>query len=151
VDRPRWRTTLSYRLLPTLQAGIEYNAGVGEIDPIVNWFALTESDRRPAVIFGTSSDRIGTPKGKQSYYVTVAKQIGSLPVAPYASLSYSETDRGFTVPFGANIQLGRQWMLLPMYDGHASHTMLSYVQGRASIGLIAAWNRRFGMSVGYHF
>ena len=143
--------TLSYRLLPTLQAGIEFNAAVGEVDPIVNWFALTETDTRPAVIFGTSSDRIGTPKGKQSYYVTFAKQIGTLPVAPYVSLSYSETDRALRIPFGANIQLGNQWMLLPMYDGHASHTMLTFVEGRASIGLIAAWNRRFGLSVGYHF
>ena len=151
VERPRWRTTITHRLTSRLQAGIEVNAQVGEIGPIGNWFVLTESAVRPAVIFGTSSDRIGTPKGKQSYYVTVAKQLSALRVAPYFSLNYSETERGFNVPFGANLGLGKGFSLLPMYDGHASHTLLTWSGRRESIQLIAAWNRRFGMSLGYHF
>lgn len=124
---------------------------MGEVDPIANWFAITETDSRPAVIFGTSSDRIGTPEGKQAYYVTFAKQIGSLPLAPYCSVNYSETNRGMNFPFGMTLQLGNQWQLLPMYDGHASHTLLTYIQDHSSIQLIAAWNRRFGVALGYHF
>jgi hypothetical protein len=151
VDRPKWRTTLSYRLTPRLQAGVEVNAAVGEVDPIANWFALTETDRLPAVIFGTSSDRIGTPKGTQAYYVTFSKQVGNYPVAPYFSVNYSSADRGFNVPFGASIQLGQQFTLTPMNDGHASHTMLTWSGKHESVTLIAAWNRRFGISFGYAF
>jgi hypothetical protein len=142
---------LSYRFAPTFQAGVEFNAAVGEVGPIANWFALTETDTRPAVIFGTSSDRIGTPEGKQAYYVTFSKQIGQLPVAPYMSVNYSGTDRGFNFPFGASIQIGQQFVLTPMYDGHASHTVLTWSHHQASLSLIAAWNRRFGVSVGYAF
>lgn len=121
------------------------------MDPIANWFAVRETDRLPAVIFGTSSDRIGTPKGKQAYYVTFSKQIGNLPVAPYFSANYSSTDRGFNVPFGASIQLGQQFTLTPMYDGHASHTLLTWSGKHESISLIAAWNRRVGVAIGYAF
>lgn len=142
---------MSYRLTPRFQAGIEVNAAVGEADPIANWFASTETDRLPAVIFGTSSDRIGSPKGKQAYYVTFSKQIGEHPIAPYFSINYSTTDRGWNVPFGASILVGKQLTLMPMYDGHAAHTMLTWSGGRESVSLIAAWNRRFGIAFGYAF
>ena len=142
---------MSYRFSPTLQAGVEVNSAVGEVGPIANWFALTENDTRPAVIFGTSSDRIGSPEGKQAYYVTISKQIGQLPIAPYFSLNYSETDRGLNVPVGASILIGNQLVLTPMYDGHASHTVLTWSGKRESVSLIAAWNRRFGVSFGYAF
>lgn len=149
--RPRWRTTLAYRLSPTLQAGIEYNAVVGEVGPIANWFAVRETARLPAVIFGTSSDRIGTPEGDQAYYVTFSKQLGRLPVAPYFSINYSEFDRGVNFPFGAALGLGRQWTLLPMYDGQRSHTLLTWSGRRESVTLIWAWNRRFGLAFSYGF
>ncbi len=45
---------------------------------------LQETSDRPAVMLGTSSDRIGTPDG-QAYFLTVAKDIErwvGLPVAP---------------------------------------------------------------------
>jgi hypothetical protein len=124
---------------------------VGEADPIANWFAVRETDRLPAVIFGTSSDRIGTPRGKQAYYVTFSKQVGRLPIAPYLSINYSSTDRGINLPFGASIQVGSQFTLTPMYDGHASHTMLTWSGKHESFSLIAAWNRRFGVAFGYAF
>ena len=142
---------MSYRLTPRLQAGVEINAAVGEVDPIANWFALTETDSRPAMIFSTSSDRIGTPKGRQAFFVTFSKQIGTLPIAPYFSVNYSGTDRDFNLPFGARIQVNGQWSLMPMYDGHASHTLITWSGKRESLSLIAAWNRRFGAALGYHF
>jgi len=134
-----------------LQAGIEVNAAVSEVDPIANWFAVTENDTRPAIILGTSSDRIGTPKGRQAFYVTFSKQLGQLPVAPYFSLNYSTTDRGINFPFGARVLLWNQWSVMPMYDGHASHTLLTWSGKHESVSLIAAWNRRFGVAVGYNF
>src|SRR5262249_60150973 len=89
IDRPKWRTTPSYRFAPTFQAGIEYKAPVGEIDPIANWYALRETDRSPALILGTSSGRVGTPSGRQAGFLSVAQQLGRLPGAPYFSLHYS--------------------------------------------------------------
>jgi hypothetical protein len=121
------------------------------VGPIANWFALTETDTQPAVIFGTSSDRIGTPEGKQAYYVTFSKQLGRLPVAPYLSVNYSGNDRAINFPFGASVQIGNQWVLTPMYDGHASHSVLTWTGKHESLSLIAAWNRRFGVSLGYAF
>jgi hypothetical protein len=151
LDRPRWRTTISHRFTPTLQAGLEFNAAVGEVDPIANWFALKETTQSPAVIFGTSSDRIGTPKGKQALYVTVSKQFERLRLAPYFSVNYSQTDRGLNLPFGATYFIDDHWSVLPMYDGHAMHSLLTYANGPQSVQIIAAWNRRFGIAFGYHF
>ena len=106
--------------------------------------------RNPAVIFGTSSDRIGTPKGNQALYMTVSKGAGS--VAPYFSVNYSQFDDGFNFPFGATVFLNDHWSVLPMYDGHASHTLITWSGDHGeSIQLIAAWNRRFGVAFGYRF
>ena len=71
-QRPRWRTTLDYRVTPKLQLGLEYNAAIGELDLRGNWFIQPETDNRPGVIAGFSSDRIGTPYGKM-YFVTLSK------------------------------------------------------------------------------
>jgi hypothetical protein len=130
---------------------VEVNAAVGEVDPIGNWFVVTETDTWPAVIFGTSSDRIGTPKGRQAFYVTFSKQLGRLPVAPYFSINYSGTDHAFNIPFGARIQVWNQFSVMPMYDGHASHTLVTWAGKHESVSLIAAWNKRFGIAFGYSF
>ena len=85
IDRARWRNTLTYRFHPRLTAGAEYNPLAGKVSPLANFVALTETHRRPALILGTSSDRIGTPSG-QSYYATLSKNIKhhtGLPLAPY--------------------------------------------------------------------
>lgn len=149
-QRPRWRTTLDYRITPKLQAGIEYNASIGEIGLRGNWFLQTETDTRPGIILGTSSDRIGTPHG-QAYFVTFSKQIGTSPIAPYFSVNYSGFDRGVNFPFGASIALGPQWTLLPLYDGRRAHTTLTWSGTNASVTLIAAFNERFGLSIGRNF
>ena len=155
-ERPRWRTTLDYRVTPKLQIGLEYNAAIGELDTRGNWFLQTEDDTRPGLIAGWSSDRIGTPYGKM-YFLTATKLAianeQGFGFAPYMSLAYSEFDKGFTVPFGASIALGPQWTVLPMYDGHRSHTTLSWSSrnGRDSVTLIAVFNKRFGLSYGRNF
>jgi hypothetical protein len=139
-----------------VQAGLEYNAVIGEVGLRGNWFIQTETDDRPAIIFGTSSDRIGTPSG-QAYFVTFSKlavaRENGFGVAPYVSLNYSEFDRGFNVPFGASVALGPQWTLIPMYDGHRAHTTLTWSapSGNTSLSLIAAFNKRFGLSLGRNF
>jgi hypothetical protein len=61
------RTTLTYSLQRRLSVGIEYNPKADSVSPLANLIAVPESRYRPAVILGTSSDRIGTPSG-QSFY-----------------------------------------------------------------------------------
>jgi hypothetical protein len=129
IDRATWRNTLMYRLNRDLQLGVEYNPLAGDVSPLANWRLVRETERRPAVILGTSSDRIGTPEGNQGYYLTFSKDLEpltGLPVAPYLAVQYSEFDRGINLPLGAAVRLGRDWTLMPTYDGHAFHPMLTY-------------------------
>jgi len=151
LDRPRWRSTLNYSLTPRLQVGVEYNPAAGEIGPLFTGFLLTEDDRRPALFVGTSSDRIGSPEGTQSYYLTVAKHHPSWPVSAYASLNYSEWDGGFNGPFGANVELGQGFSLQPMYDGQRSHLLLNYNRERYGVSLLWVWLEEAGISFNIGF
>lgn len=151
LPRPRWRTTANFRVIPTLQLGVEYNPVAGEVGPLVTWFLLTETERRPALFLGTSSDRIGSPEGKQAYYVTAAKYLPLIRTSPYVSLNYSEWDRGLNVPFGVNVELGNGLSLQPMYDGHRTHLLGTFATERYSATLIWAWLERAGVAVSVGF
>ncbi len=151
LERPRWRSTISYRVLSSLQVGLEYNPAAGEVGPIATWFLLQEAGLRPAAFLGTSSDRIGSPKGKQSYYLTVAKNLDPVPVSIYGSLNYSEWDAGFNFPFGANFEIYPGITAQLMYDGHRTHLLGMYSAQRFSITLIDAWLERFGIAASVGF
>lgn len=143
--------TANYRVIPRLQLGVEYNPVASEVGPLATCFLLTETERRPALFLGTSSDRIGSPAGTQAYYMTGAKYLPALHVSPYASLNYSEWDDGWNVPFGANIELGRGISVQPMYDGHRTHLLGTYATSRFSTTLIWAWMERAGAAVSVGF
>jgi len=151
LDRPRWRTTLSYRLVPSFQVGVEYNPAVDEAGPIATWFLVTEQRFRPAGFLGTSSDRIGSPKGTQSYYGTMAKNLDPIPVSVYGSLNYSEWDKGFNVPFGAHFEVLPRITLQPMYDGHRTHLLGTYAGEHFSVTLLLAWLERAGIAASAGF
>jgi hypothetical protein len=151
LQRPRWRATGNVRVVPTLQLGLEFNPVADEVGPLATWFVLTETDRRPAAFFGTSSDRIGSPKGTQSYYLTMSKHIAAVRASPYASLNYSEWDRGLNVPFGAHVEIGHGLSVQPMYDGHRTHLLGSFATERFSATLIWAWLERAGVAVSFGF
>jgi len=102
LERPRWRMTLNYQLLKRLQLGLEYNPAASEVSPLFNLFLFTETDIRPALFLGTSSDRIGSPAGKQAYFITAAKRVPYVPLSVYATMNYSEWDEAFNYPFGAS-------------------------------------------------
>jgi len=131
--------------------GVEYNVVAREASPIATLFLSTETERRPAVFLGTSSDRIGSPEGMQAYYLTVAKYLPPVHVAPYASVNYSEWDRGWNLPFGATIELGHGVSLRPMWDGARTHLLGTYATQRFSATLIWAWLERAGVSVSMGF
>lgn len=128
---------MTYRFHRRLQAGIELNPEVEEINPLLSLFLLTEGDRRPAVFLGTSSDRIGSPEGTQSYFATVSKRFGASRFSGYASLNYSEWEREFNVPFGMEVGFGERFSLRPMFDGVRPHLMLNYSRERWSVSLLA--------------
>jgi hypothetical protein len=90
IPRASVRTTLTYKFLPGLSGGIEYNPPADKVSPLANWLAISETKNRPALILGTSSDRISTPSG-QSFYATLSKNLKretKLPIAPYFGLAY---------------------------------------------------------------
>ena len=98
MDRPQWRFTANYRLLQRLQVGVELNPKAKEAGPLVTLFLLTETETRPALFLGTSSDRIGSPAGEQSYFATISKYIPRWRTSFYGSLNYSEWDGKFNIP-----------------------------------------------------
>lgn len=151
LDRPRWRSTLSHRVFPRLLVGAEVNPAAGEVGPIATWFFLTEGARRPAAFVGTSSDRIGSPEGTQSYYVTAAKNLDPVPVSVYATANYSEWDEGMNFPFGANVEVYPRVTIQPMYDGQRTHLLATYAGDRFSVTLIHAWLERAGIAASIGF
>ncbi len=151
LPRSRWRATTSVRVHPTLQLGLEWNPVAEEAGPLVTWFWLTETETRPALFAGTSSDRIGSPPHTQSYYLTLAKYLPAVRLAPYVSLNWSEWDEAFNVPFGASVELGGGYSLRPMYDGRRSHLLGTWAGERWSATLIWVWYEKAGASVSVGF
>ena len=153
IPRARWRNTLSYRFHPRFTAGVEYNPLAGKVSPIANLLALTETERRPALILGTSSDRIGTPDG-QSFYATFSKSLRretGLPIAPYAGLAYGTHEDRLRPVGGLNIDLGRGFSATLVYDGVRVHPLLNYTRSRHVFSLIMERGRNPGASYSITF
>jgi hypothetical protein len=153
IDRATHRTILMHQLRPNLKLGVEWNPGADEIGIVANWRALSESAKRPAVIFGTSSDRIGTPQG-QSYYVTVSKSLHEetrLPIAPYVSASYSSYENRMLYPFGVNVALGPNWSAMLINDGVHTHVSATYAWKRFAVTVLAVERKDLGFTIGTRF
>lgn len=151
VERPRWRMTAAHRVIPTLQVGFEWNPAAGEVAANATWFLLTETERRPALFLGTSSDRIGSPEGTQAYFFTLARHFPSLRLSPYVSTNYTEWDESWNFPFGASVELGAGLAVRPMYDGRRTHLLVSHSLERASFTFVWAWLERAGVAVAFGF
>lgn len=149
IDRATHRTIVMHRLTPSIKAGIEWNALEQELGLVANWRAISETSTRPALMFGTSSDRIGTPSG-QSYYATVSKSLGNR-IAPYAGVSYSGHADAFLFPFGANVALTPAWSAMVMNDGVHTHLSTTFVHQKVAVTLLAVERRHFGITVGTSF
>lgn len=151
VDRARWRGTANYRIVPRLQVGLEFNLEVEEIGPLFTLFLTTEGHARPALFLGTSSDRIGSPEGEQSYYLTMAKHAPWAPISAWVTANYSEWDEQMNVPFGLTAWIGANFSLQPMYDGERTHLMVNYTADRFGVSFLWVWLERPGVSISAGF
>jgi hypothetical protein len=153
IDRAKWRNTLTYRVHPRATFGVEYNPLAGKVSPLANIVALTETHKRPALILGTSSDRIGTPFG-QSFYATLSKNLRhatGLPVAPYVGVAYGTFEDRLRVIGGLNINFRERWSSTILFDGVRVHPIVNYTRGRHQFGLIFERGRHPGVSYSVSF
>lgn len=153
IDRATWRNTLTYRFHQRFTAGVEYNPLAGKASPLANFVAVTETHKRPAIILGTSSDRIGTPYG-QSFYVTLSKNLKhstGLPLAPYAGVAYGTFEDRLRVIGGLNINLAERWSTTILFDGVRVHPLINYMRGRHQFGVIFERGRNPGASYSISF
>lgn len=153
IDRATHRTVVMHQLRPSLKLGVEWNPRADEVGFVANWRALPETLRRPAVIFGTSSDRIGTPEG-QTYYVTASKSLHhetGLPVAPYAGASWSTFEDRMLYPFGVNVAIGSRWSAMLINDGVHTHLSATYAWDRFAVTLLAVERKDLGVTIGARF
>ena len=148
IDRAKWRNTLTYRFHSRFTAGVEYNPLAGKVSPLANWLALTETNKRPAIILGTSSDRIGTPSG-QSFYATLSKSLRrelGAPIAPYVGVSYGTYEHRWLPIGGLNINFTKKFSSTVLYDGVHVHPLLNFSTGRHTFSLLMVKGRDPGIS-----
>ena len=125
-------------MIPRLALGIEYNPLVDEVGPLATVIAMKEGRKKPALIFGTSSDRIGTEDG-QAYFGTLSKSLKELtgiPIAPYAGLSYGTFDDTLNVIGGLWAGLGKGFSSTLIWDGVNLHPTVDYSHGRHTVSLL---------------
>lgn len=153
IPRAAVRFTLTYKFHPRVQAGIEYNPRAGEFKPLANILLLTETRSRPALMVGTSTDRIGTPHG-QSFYFTFSKNLRretGLPIAPYAGAAYGTFDDRLRPIGGLSIGLPKGFSILATYNGVNVHPLLIFTHDRHAFSLIMVKGRDPGMSYSVTF
>ena len=153
LNRAKWRNTLTYQLHPRFSIGIEYNPLAGKVSPLANFVALTETAKRPALILGTSSDRIGTPSG-QSVYATISKNLEKeigLPIAPYFGVAYGSYENRFRAIGGLNINFTNKLGSTILYDGVKIHPLVNYTHGRHQFGFVLAGGKKPGLTYSISF
>jgi hypothetical protein len=117
-----------YRPHPQVSLGIEYNPFAKEVRPLLTLIPVKETANRPAIIFGISSDRIGTPSGT-SFYLTASKDLQrwtGLPIAPYGGIVYGTYEKKWRPIGGLNIRIRNNLTSLIQFDGVRVHPMLTY-------------------------
>ena len=154
IPRASLRTTLTYRVHPRFFLGIEYNPRANDVGLLANVVAITERKNRPAIIFGTSSDRIGTPSGR-SIYATISKDVSELlrlPIAPYVGVAYSTYEHRFLPLAGLTINWRDNLSSLVIFDGVKVHPTLSYtLGGRHVFTFLLAQGKNPGVSYSISF
>jgi hypothetical protein len=153
IPRAAIRTTITYQFHRRLTAGIEFNPRADEVAPIANLLVLTETKKRPALMLGTSSDRIGTPSG-QSFYATVSKNLHretGIPIAPYAGASFGTFDNRLRPIGGLTVFLNEKFSIIATYNGVNVHPLLNFTHKRHTLSLVMVKGRDPGMSYSVTF
>lgn len=153
INRAKWRNTLTYQVNSRLSVGIEYNPLAGKVSPLANFVAVTETEKRPALILGTSSDRIGTPSG-QSFYATLSKNLEretGLPIAPYFGITYGTFEKRIRPIGGLNIYFPKNFSSTILFDGVKIHPLVNYNYGRHQFGFMLAQGKKAGFSYSVSF
>ena len=155
VRRAQLRSTLTYRITPRLQAGVEVNPRSTQerANPLVNWLAIPEGSKMPAVIFGTSSDRIGTPGG-QSVYATASKNLRretKLPIAPYFGVAYGTYQHRLRFIGGVNVGFTENLSSMVIFDGVHVHPLINFSYSRHVFTFLLVRARQPGLSYSISF
>ena len=135
---------------------MEYNPLDDDVGALINWRAVEETRRRPALILGTSSDRIGTPDGR-AVYGTLSKDLEhltGLPVAPYAGAAFGEADDEWVFIGGMGVRWPEGLRSTHIYDGENLHHVLTRRFGDWTLGVVLAEQddgHHLGISVGLDF
>lgn len=141
VERAELRLTATYAVAPNAFLGVEYNPLDDDIGLLANWRIVSETLTRPAVMVGTSSDRIGTTSGR-AYYATIAKDLQhytGLPIAPYVGTAYGDFDDEWELIGGLGVRWAPGWMSTHTWDGHNLHHMLDrFLDGGKRVGVVVA-------------
>ena len=148
INRAKWRNTLTYQVNSRLSVGVEYNPLAGKVSPLANFVAVTETEKRPALILGTSSDRIGTPSG-QSVYATLSKSLEretTLPIAPYIGVAYGSYENRLRLFGGLNVYFPKGFSSTILFDGVKVHPLLNYTYERHQFGFMLAQGKKAGFS-----
>jgi len=133
--------------------GVEYNPKASSVSPLANFRLLKEGRRRPAVLLGTSSDRIGKPTG-QSFFLTLSKELietTGIPIAPYVGIAYGTFEDKARVVGGMNINFPARLSALLIFDGVRFHPTLSYTWDRHVFSLLLIRSRDVGFSYSLRF
>lgn len=155
VRRAQMRSTLTYRINSRLQAGVEVNprSTRERVNPLVNWLAVAEGVKKPAVIVGTSSDRIGTPGG-QSVYATASKNLKretKLPIAPYFGVAYGTFEDRFRPIGGITLGFTERLNAMAMFDGVNVHPLVNLNYRRHVLTFLLVRGREPGLSYSISF
>jgi hypothetical protein len=153
VDRAEFRTTLMRQLTPTFSAGVEFNPAANEFGPLANWLAIPERENAPALIFGTSSDRIGTPHGR-AIYGTLSKDLEpwvGLPIAPYVGASFGTFDDELVGIGGLRVAWDEKITSTSLWDGHNLHHTIDYgLKEGQMLGLVIAnLDEHYSLGISY--
>ena len=147
------RTTLTYWLTSRFSAGVEYNPRAGRVSPLANFLAIRETRNRPALVLGTSSDRIGTPSG-QAFYATLSKNLKretGLPIAPYGGVVYGTYEDKMRPIGGLNVGFSESVTSLVIFDGVHVHPTLNVSLKSHTISFLLIRGRDAGLSYSVAF
>lgn len=133
--------TATYAVSDKLALGLEYNPEADDLGLLANWRVLDETETRPALILGTSSDRIGTRDGR-AYFATLSKNVEGLiglPLSPYVGAAFGEADDEWELIGGTQVRWAEGWSSSHLYDGRNLHHVIDrQLESGLRIGLVIA-------------